>query len=220
MVPFTILCKIESHYPNDYIRVHFSGVKMTKGFYQHLRETWKKPDTSYESPQWKRLIEWRREGSIVRIEKPTRVNRARTLGYKAKQGFIVVRARVRKGGRRKQRPNAGRKPSRMGVRKITGAKSIKRMAEERVAKHYPNMEVLNSYKVGVDGRYHYYEVILVDRDHPAIINDEDVNWICKEKGRAFRGKTSAGKKGRGLHAKGKGAEKLRPSVKAHGRRGK
>ncbi len=193
---------------------------MTKGLYQYLREAWKKPDTSYESPQWRRLIEWRREGSIVRIEKPTRVDRAHALGYKAKPGFIVVRAKVRKGGRRKQRPNAGRKPSKMGVNKITGAKSIQRMAEERVARHYPNMEVLNSYKVGADGKYHYYEVILVDRSHPAIVNDDNINWICEEKGRAFRGKTSAGKKGRGLRNKGKGAEKIRPSIKSHNRRGK
>jgi large subunit ribosomal protein L15e len=193
---------------------------MAKGLYQHLKETWENPDTSYKSPQWKRLIDWRKEGSIVRMEKPTRIDRAHTLGYKAKQGFIVVRARVRKGGRRKKRPNAGRKPSRMGVRKITGAKSIKRMAEERTAKRYPNMEVINSYKVGMDGKHHYYEVILADRTHPAIINDKNLNWICKEKGRVFRGKTSAGKKGRGLYNKGKGTEKLRPSVKTHNRKGK
>jgi large subunit ribosomal protein L15e len=35
-----------------------------------------------------------------------------------------------------------------------------------------------------------------------------------------RGKTSAGKRGRGLHNKGKGAEKLRPSLAANQNRGK
>ncbi|MBT92991.1 MAG: 50S ribosomal protein L15e, partial [Euryarchaeota archaeon] len=39
-------------------------------------------------------------------------------------------------------------------------------------------------------------------------------------GRAYRGKTSAGKRGRGLMNKGKGAEKLRPSLKANKNRGK
>ncbi|MEA2054420.1 MAG: 50S ribosomal protein L15e [Candidatus Thermoplasmatota archaeon] len=193
---------------------------MTKGLYQHLRETWKKPDASYQSSQWKRLIEWRKEGSIVRIENPTRIDRAHALGYKAKQGFIVVRAKVRKGGLRKQRPSAGRKPSRMGINKITPGKSTQRIAEERVAKHYPNMEVLNSYKVGADGKHHYYEVILVDRSHPAITNDKDVNWVAEEKNRVYRGKTSAGKKGRGLENKWKGAEKVRPSIRANKRRGK
>ena len=193
---------------------------MTKGFYQYLRETWKKPDTSYQSPQWERMIEWRKEGSIVRIEKPTRPDRAHALGYKAKQGFIVVRAKVRRGGLRKQRLNSGRKPSRMGVKKITAGKSTQRIAEERVAKHYPNMEVLNSYKVGADGKHHFYEVILVDRSHPAILSDKDINWIAGEKNRVYRGKTSAGKKGRGLRNKGKGAEKIRPSIRANKRRGK
>lgn len=157
---------------------------------------------------------------MVRLEHPTRPDRARSLGYKAKQGFVVVRSRVRKGSLRKQRPNAGRRPKRMGVNKITAKKSTRRMAEERAAKRYPNMEVLNSYKVGADGRHHYYEVILVDRSHPAIANDGDISWITEERNRVFRGKTSAGKKGRGLRNKGKGAEKVRPSIRAHKRQGK
>ncbi len=180
-----------------------------KGLYQYLRIAWKKPVTEYNSPQWRRLIEYRAGGAIERVEKPLRPDRAHALGYKAKQGFVVVRARVRKGGRRKERPNKGRKPSRMGVNKITPKKSIKRIAEERVARKYPNMEVLNSYWIGKDGKYYYYEIILVDRSHPSIVNDKHINWIMNEKGRAFRGKTSAGKKGRGLRNKGKGAEKVR-----------
>ena len=121
-----------------------------------------------------------------------------------------------------------RKPSKMGMRKITMGKNIQRIAEERVARHHPNMEVLNSYWVGEDGKHKYYEVILVDPHHPSIINDKDLGWLCpansksrvSHKGRAYRGKTSAGKRGRGLHNKGKGAEKLRPSLKARGNIGK
>ncbi|MFW6144607.1 MAG: 50S ribosomal protein L15e, partial [Candidatus Natronoplasma sp.] len=53
----------------------------------------------------------------------------------------------------------------------------------------------------------------VDPDHPSIENDPDINWICEkdEKRRVFKGKTSAGKRSRGLKNKGKGAEKSRPS---------
>lgn len=84
------------------------------------------------------------------------------------------------------------------------------------------MEVLNSYWVGEDGKHKWYEVILVDPYHPAIKADPQLNWLCtgKHRGRAFRGLTSAGKKGRGLRNKGIGAEKVRPSIRAHGRRGK
>jgi large subunit ribosomal protein L15e len=124
---------------------------------------------------------------------------------------------VRRGGLRKRAIRGGRRPKRKGIKKYTPAKSIQRIAEERVAKHYPNMEVLNSYWVGEDGKYKYYEVILVDTAHPAIKNDKNISWICssKHKGRVYRGLTSAGKKGRGLLWKGKGAEKLRPSRRAH-----
>ena len=38
-----------------------------------------------------------------------------------------------------------RKPSKAGIKKITMAKSIQRIAEERVSRRYPNLEVLNSY---------------------------------------------------------------------------
>ena len=190
--------------------------------YDHVREQWKIPDTSYQSPFKNRLIQWRKEESFTRVEKPLRIDRARSLGYKAKQGYIVVRARVRRGGLRKHKIKGGRKPSSKGIKKITAAKSIQRIAEERTAKRYPNMEVLNSYWVGEDGRYHYYEVILVDSSHPAITNDPKINWVSNpaNKRRVLRGKTSAGQKGRGMLYKGKGVEKVRPSIRAHQSKGK
>ena len=195
---------------------------MSRSLYQYIAEQWKKPDKSFNSPYKQRLIQWRKEESIVRVEKPLRLDRARALGYKAKQGFVIVRVRVRRGARRKPAIRGGRKPSKMGLVKITSGKSLQRIAEERAARKYPNLEVLNSYWVGEDGTHKYYEVILVDPHHPAIKNDPKINWICRpaNKGRAFRGLTSAGKKGRGLRNKGKGAEKVRPSIRAHGRRGK
>ena len=88
------------------------------------------------------------------------------------------------------------------------------ICEQRAAKSYPNCEVLNSYEVGKDGKHYWYEVILVDRSHPAIKKDKTLSWITKEKGRAFRGKTSAAKKIRGLHGTRKGHEKMRPSKSA------
>lgn len=125
----------------------------------------------------KRVITWRRQPSVVRIDKPTRLDRARRLGYKAKKGFVVVRARVRRGGRRKPRPKMGRRQKRMGVTKYTPAKNIKLIAEERVARKYPNLEVLSSYWVWEDGTSKWFEVILVDPDSPSIKSDKDVGWI-------------------------------------------
>ena len=195
---------------------------MVKSIYGHLEDQWKKPDTSFKSPQQQRLIQWRKEENFIRVEKPLRIDRARSLGYKAKPGYTVVRAHVRRGGLRKHKIKGGRKPSRKGIKKITTAKSNQRIAEERTAKRYPNMEVLNSYWVGQDGKNHYYEVILVDPVHPAIMRDPKINWITdtSNKRRVQRGKTSAGQKGRGLRHKGKGAEKIRPSIRAKQGKGK
>jgi large subunit ribosomal protein L15e len=185
--------------------------------YSYIRDAWKVPHKTYvKGLQWQRLIEYRNSPSFVRLDKPTRIDRARALGYKAKQGYVIVRARVRRGGMRKRAIRGGRRAARKGMIKITMSKSIQRIAEERTAKHYPNLEVLNSYWVGQDGKYKYYEVILVDPHHPSIKSDPHINWICEpqHKGRVYRGLTSSGKKGRGLRRKGKGAEKLRPSRKA------
>jgi large subunit ribosomal protein L15e len=153
---------------------------------------------------------------ISRIEKPTRLDRARKLGYKAKQGFIMVRVRVRRGGLRKVRPKAGRRPKRMGVKKFKPAKSLKLIGEERVARKFPNLEVLNSYWVGEDGQSKWFEVIMVDPSHPVIKADKNINWICQKQHhrRVFRSLTSAGKKVRSLRRKGRGAEKFRPSRQA------
>ena len=143
---------------------------------------------------------WRRQPAILRIEQPSRLSRARSLGYKAKQGFIVARVRVRRGGLHKTRPKGGRRQKRMGITKYVPAKSSRLIAEERAARKFPNLEALNSYWVWEDGQYKWFEVILVDPNSPSVKKDPDINWICQstQKGRAHRGLTSAGKKMRGL----------------------
>ena len=60
-------------------------------------------------------------------------------------------------------------------------------------------------------------MILVDRVNPSVLADHRISWIMEHKGRVNRGLTSAGRRARGLLNKGKGAEKLRPSLRAHGR---
>ena len=182
--------------------------------YKYMAEEWAKPEKSFvDELMRQRLIEWRRQRTVTRVERPLRLDRARKLGYKAKQGFVIARTKVRRGGRRKQRPRSGRRPKRMGVKKFKPAKSIRLIAEERTARKFPNMEVLNSYWVGEDGRHKWFEVILVDKNHPVIKTDKDINWITEKQHnrRVFRSLTSAGKKVRSLRRKGRGAEKVRPS---------
>ena len=196
---------------------------MARSFYSHIKEAWRDPDDGKLAElQWQRKQEWRDQGAIERIERPTRLDKARELGYKAKQGIVVARVSVRKGGARKQRFTAGRRTKRQGVNRIGRRKSIQRISEERASRKYPNMRVLNSYWVGEDGSQKWHEVILVDPEHPAIENDDDLNWICEpqHKGRAFRGLTNAGDSNRGLQNRGKGAEHVRPSASSGKQRGK
>jgi large subunit ribosomal protein L15e len=196
---------------------------MARSFYSHIREAWQDPDEGQLAElQWQRKQEWREQGAIERIERPTRLDKARDLGYKAKQGVVVVRVAVRKGGARKRRHKAGRRSKRQGVNRIGRRKSIQRISEERASRKYPNLRVLNSYWVGEDGSQKWHEVIMLDPNHPAIENDSDLNWICEpqHEGRAFRGLTSAGTKGRGQRKRGKGTEHTRPSISGDRRRGK
>jgi len=198
-------------------RKHKIKGEKRKMAYKYIAKAWSKPENSYVDELMKqRLIEWRKQHTVTRIERPTRLDRARKLGYKAKQGFVIARTSVRRGGLRKQRPRSGRRPKRMGVKKFKPAKSLRLIAEERTAKKFPNLEVLNSYWVGEDGRHKWFEVIMVDKSHPAIKTDKDVSWITEKqhKRRVFRSLTSAGKKVRSLRRKGRGAEKFRPSKRS------
>ncbi|MFB6138330.1 MAG: 50S ribosomal protein L15e [Halobacteriaceae archaeon] len=194
---------------------------MAKSFYSHIRDAWADPDDGKLAElQWQRKQKWREQGAVVRIERPTRLDRARSLGYKAKQGVVVARASVRKGGARKQRFTAGRRSKRQGVNRIGRKKNLQRIAEERTGRKFPNLRVLNSYWVGEDGSQRWFEVILVDPDHPAIENDDDLGWICDDThaDRAGRGLTSAGTQNRGLGGRGTGAERTRPSTGSGQRR--
>lgn len=148
-----------------------------------------------------RLIQWRKQHTVERIDKPTKPARARTLGYKAKKGHVMSRARVKKGGRRRRLyGRGGRKPKKAGLVKFTPGKGLRWIAEERASKKFPNLEVLNSYYAGEDGSHKWYEVIFIDPQHPTIKHDKRKKWITTpaNRRRVLRGLTSAGKKSRGL----------------------
>jgi len=188
---------------------------MAKGMYKYLADVWKKPKQGLGELWRQRLIEWRKTDAIVKVPKPLRLDRARSLGYKAKKGFVIVRVRVKRGGRKRPRPTKkGRRSKRQTIRKILSM-NYKWVAEQRANRKYKNLEVLNSYWLAKDGKYYWYEIILVNPHAPEIKKDKHIGWIAKTpKARVFRGLTSAAKKSRGLRRKGRGAEKARPSKRA------
>lgn len=72
--------------------------------------------------------------------------------------------------------------------------------QERAGRHCGALRVLNSYWVGEDSTYKFFEVLLVDPFHKAVRRNPDTQWITQavHKHREMRGLTSAGKKSRGL----------------------
>lgn len=175
-------------------------------FYKYVRELWKKPKQNLGTLYVNRIREWSSQPSTTRIEKPTRIDKARAVGYKAKQGYVVVRQRVKRGGRQREKITGGRRSKHQRRKKILGM-NYQQISEQRAARSFTNLEVLNSYFVGKDKENYYYEIILVDKAHPVI--KKDMPWLEKNTKRAFRGKTSAARKSRGLRRKGTGAEKVR-----------
>jgi len=186
------------------------------GVTKYLREAWKKPDTKILRA---RMIEWRKNEAIVKVDRPLRLDKAKSLGYKAKKGVTVVRIKVGRGGHKRTRPRKARRTKRLHIRKNLRM-NYKEIAETRVAKKYTNMEVLGSYWVGKDGMNYFYEVILVDRNKPEIKSDKELSKFIKApKKRALRGLTSAGKKARGQKNSRVKNPKAFPSLRANRRKG-
>ena len=165
------------------------------GMYKYINKIWKKPIENIGDSLRKRMIEWRASEVVVRIDKPTRLDRAHSLGYKAKKGYIIVRVRVPKSKKMRERPAGGRR-SKHSRRKKVLSQSFQWIAEQRANKKYPNCEVLNSYPLISDGKYHFFEIILLDRE--IVSKYPGMEWVKDNRGRVYRGLTSAGRKSRGL----------------------
>ncbi len=155
------------------------------GIYKYIKKAFEKHYRERSIVYRKRITSWRKLGTVARIKRPTNLARARMLGYKAKQGYFLARVAVGRGQRKRPKPSGGRKPAK-NIAYLAPGKSLQRIAEEKAARKYRNLEIANSYFVGEDGRKKYFEVIMIDRQ--MVPN--------APKGRAFRGITSAGRKGR------------------------
>lgn len=142
--------------------------------YRQISKTWRSNMKESSQLLRSRAIQWRRGATVVRLSRPTRLDRARALGYKAKQGFVIVRIKVTRGGMRQKRPVSGRRPKHMGVLKIKGHFSSQDTANRRVVEKYPNTKLIGSYPVYQDGRFIWYEVVLADVNHPSLKRSFDL----------------------------------------------
>ncbi|KAJ2517313.1 60S ribosomal protein L15, partial [Coemansia sp. RSA 1937] len=75
------------------------------GAYKYLEEISKKKQSDVMRFLLRvRCWEYRQLKTIHRASRPSRPDKARRLGYKAKQGFVIYRVRVRRGNRKRPNP--------------------------------------------------------------------------------------------------------------------
>ena len=189
------------------------------GAYKYVEELWRKKQSDVMRYLLRlRTWEYRQLPAIHRCSRPSRPDKARRLGYKAKKGYCIYRCRIKRGDRKKRvaKGIVYGKPVHQGVKKWKSKRSHKCVAESRVGRKLGSLRLLNSYWVAQDACHKWFEIIMVDPFHQAIRNDPRINWICKssKKHREARGLTAAGRKARGLLKKGKSATKARPSRRA------
>lgn len=156
------------------------------GAYKYIAKTLQKQYKERNSTYRGKIVSWRAGPAMVRVVTPSNIVRARTLGFKAKQGYAVVRVRVDKGRRTRRRSSGGRKQKNYYLF-VQPQLSHQAIAEQRVNRVYKNMEVLNSYWAGEDGNYKFFEVILADPTKPTV----NVSSVMRP-GKSFRGLTAAG----------------------------
>ncbi|GMS96806.1 hypothetical protein PENTCL1PPCAC_18981 [Pristionchus entomophagus] len=173
------------------------------GAYKYMQEIWRKKQSEVARYlQRVRMWQYRQLSAVHRVNRPTRPEKARRLGFRSKQGFVVYRVRVRRGGRKRPvtKGQTYGKPKTHGVNELKNVRSHQAVAEGRVGKRCGALRVLSSYWVAEDSTYKFYEVVLVDPQHKAIRTNAELNWICNpvHKHREMRGLTSAGRKSRGL----------------------
>jgi len=173
------------------------------GAYKYIQEIHRKKQSEVmRFLQRVRCWQYRQLNSVHRVPRPTRPEKARRLGYKAKQGYVVYRCRVRRGTRKRQNPKGivYGKPSNQGINQLKWKRSLQSKAEERVGRRCQALRVVNSYWVGQDSTFKFYEIICVDPAHSVIRRNPETQWLTKPvaKHRELRGLTSAGRKSRGL----------------------
>lgn len=173
------------------------------GAYKYIQELYRKKQSDVLRFLLRiRVWQFRQLTKMHRCPHPSRPDKARRMGYRAKPGYVIFRIRVRRGGRKKPVPKGCTygKPKSQGVNQLKPKKGLHALAEERVGRRCGGLRVLNSYWIAEDSTYKYFEVICIDPAHNVIRRDPKINWICKAvmKHRELRGLTSATKSSRGL----------------------
>lgn len=102
------------------------------GAYKYIQEMWRKKQSDTMRFLLRvRTWQYRQMAAVVRAPRPTRPEKARRMGYKAKQGYVIYRVRVRRGGRKRPvcKGQTYGKPKTHGVNELKWERNHRSMAE-------------------------------------------------------------------------------------------
>ena len=115
------------------------------GAYKYLQELWRKKQSDLLRFLLRvRCWQYRQLNAVHRTTRPTRPDKARSLGYKAKQGYVIYRVRVRRGGR-KRKVHKGHqmgKPTNQGVTQLKFQRSLRSVAEVGLIMHITSLSLV------------------------------------------------------------------------------
>lgn len=129
------------------------------GAYKYISESYRKT-VAERSPVYRaRLVEWHKQPTLVRLDGPTNVPRARSLGFKATKDFVVVRVRISKGKRTRRRADLGRKPGK-NRKEVNPGSKLSYYAIVKAERRFTNLVVVGAYLAGQTGTDKYFEIIM------------------------------------------------------------
>lgn len=102
------------------------------GAYRYMQELYRKKQSDVMRYLLRiRVWQYRQLTKLHRSPRPTRPDKARRLGYRAKQGYVIYRIRVRRGGRKRPVPKGCTygKPKSHGVNQLKPYRGLQSIAE-------------------------------------------------------------------------------------------
>lgn len=117
------------------------------GAYRYMQELYRKKQSDVMRYLLRiRVWQYRQLTKLHRSPRPTRPDKARRLGYRAKQGYVIYRIRVRRGGRKRPVPKGCTygKPKSHGVNQLKPYRGLQSIAEvsHRLLSGIPSISIL------------------------------------------------------------------------------
>lgn len=102
------------------------------GAYRYVQELYRKKQSEVMRYLLRiRVWQYRQLTKLHRCPRPSRPDKARRLGYRAKQGYVIYRIRIRRGGRKRPVPKGCTygKPKSHGINELKPYRKLQNIAE-------------------------------------------------------------------------------------------